>query len=246
MLIASPRHATDDLALWAEFERADALHGRLKETAEKAAAAMNAIERFALSGACYCGVSWGKDSVVTADLVCRCNRAFGLSIPLVWVRVEPICNPDCAAVRDAFLAIHDADYVEIEIRCGGSAGAWHATGTLEAGFAKAVHRFGTKRYISGIRADESGARTLLARSGGVATKNTCRPLTWWRCGDIFGWLAAKGLPVHPVYAMGGGGRWQRSQIRVASLGGRRGDGMGRTEWEREYYGDVLRRLDAGR
>ena len=39
-----------------------------------------------------------------------------------------------------------------------------------------------------------------------------------------------------------GGRFPRDRIRVASLSGRRGDGMGRAEWEREYYGDVLRRL----
>ena len=63
--------------------------------------------------------------------------------------------------------------------------------------------------------------------------------------ETFGYLAAHDLPVHPAYAMLGGGRWERDRIRVASLGGRRGDGIGRAEWEREYYSDVLNRLAAG-
>ena len=62
--------------------------------------------------------------------------------------------------------------------------------------------------------------------------------------DVFAYLASRQLPVHPAYAMLGGGRYQRDRIRVSSLGGRRGDGMGRAEWEREYYGDILRRLEA--
>lgn len=99
-------------------------------------------------------------------------------------------------------------------------------------------------HSDGVRAEESGKRTILARSGGIASKSTCRPLTWWRIQDVFGWLAAKELPAHPVYAMRGGGRWQRNEIRVASLGGKRGDGFGREQWEQEYYGDVLRRLDS--
>jgi len=58
-------------------------------------------------------------------------------------------------------------------------------------------------------------------------------------------MNAYNLPVHPAYAMTAGGRWDRKHIRVASLGGQRGAQYGRREWEREYYGDVLRRLEAG-
>jgi phosphoadenosine phosphosulfate reductase len=246
MLIPSERHTPDDLRLWAEYEHADQVHGRAKQLAKKACAAVEAIGKFASKGRCYASVSWGKDSTALADLVLRASRVYGLSIPFAWVRVEPIRNPDCAAVRDAFLAANPGiEYHEVEQHCEWRDGEWHASGTLEAGFREAASLAKTGRYLSGVRADESTPRFLLSVSKGISTANTCRPLTWWTSGDVMAWLAHKSLPVHPVYAMTGGGRWPREQLRVASLSGRRGDGHGRAEWEREYYGDILRRLQAG-
>ena len=37
------------------------------------------------------------------------------------------------------------------------------------------------------------------------------------------------------YACSLGGLLDRSKLRVASLGGQRGTGWGRAEWERRYY-----------
>lgn len=246
MLIPSHRHTAADLKLWAELEHADKVHGQSKQLAKKAYGAVMDIGRFVKAGPCYASVSWGKDSVVLADLVLRACRVYGITVPLVWVRVEPIANPDCAAVRDAFLSARpELEYHEIERRCSRDEDGWHATGTLESGFTEAAERFGTKRYISGVRADESGVRKISAKMRGTVRANNCAPLSWWTFTDIMGWLAYRQLPVHPVYAMLGGGRWPREQNRVASLGGKRGDNFGRAEWEREMYGDVLRRLERG-
>ena len=246
MLMSSDRHTPSDLELWQVQEDADHVYSRAKELAKKAVAAIHEIRKFLRSPA-YCGVSWGKDSVVVADLVLRACRIYGIEQPaIVWIRVEPICNPDCLSVRDEFLAAYDCRYHEIIEHCEWGDGEWHASGTLEAGFSRAVELTGARRYISGVRADESGARKIMARTHGASTRSTCRPITWWSVQDVFSWLAAKDLPAHPVYAMQGGGRWPRERIRVASLGGRRGSGIGRSEWEREYYGDVLRRLESGK
>lgn len=242
MLIGSPRHTAADLELWGEMERADLVHARAKSLAKRAYYALAAVRGFIAAGPCYAGVSWGKDSVVLADFVCRANRLRGDSIPLVWVRVEPIVNPDCVLVRDEFFRTHDAPYHEIVVECERDEAGWHASGTLEAGFARAVEIVGTRRYLSGVRAEESGARTISARTYGRASVRTCRPLIDWSAQDIYGWLAGERLPVHPAYAMIGGGRWPRERIRVASLAGRRGDGLGRADWEAEYYGGDLRRL----
>ena len=243
MLIPSERHTPADLSLWAEYEDADRVHyedGRVGVI--RAVRAMAWVRMFLMRGPAYCAVSWGKDSVALADLVCREAAA----VPLVWVRVEPVKNPDCEKVRDAFLSAHPrAEYHEVETRCGRSRLGWHATGTLEAGFREACRRFGDHRF-SGVRSDESAARKLSRAVHGTATATSCRPILDWSAADVFAYLAHHRLPVHPAYAMTGGGRWDRGRIRVASLGGRRGDGVGRAEWEREYYGDVLRRLDAGR
>lgn len=239
MLLASERHSRADLAVWEEQEAADQIHGSTPRAATRRAYAVKTIADFVICGPCYASVSWGKDSLVLAHLV----RLAAPRTPLVWVRVEPIANPDCVLVRDAFLAAFPGPYEEIEVRCERDANGWHATGTLEHGFQEAVRRFG-RRYINGVRADESGIRKLMMRRLGLVGLHTCRPLGWWSAQDVYGHLAHHELPIHPSYAMCGGGRWPREHLRVSSLGGRRGDQFGRNEWEREYYGDVLRRLEA--
>jgi phosphoadenosine phosphosulfate reductase len=234
MLIPSARHTPKDLELWTAHEAADIEHGERLDA--KIQRSLDAVRRFA-EQPCYAGVSWGKDSLVLAHLV----AISGMEIPVVWFRVEPIKNPDCEFVRDAFLNTHPLNYCEIERWCSRDESGWHASGTMESAAAEAVQTFGPRRIL-GIRADESGERRLTCLVNGVSSVNSCRPLAWWTAQDIMGYLARFDLPVHPAYAMLGGGRYDRWQLRVASLGGRRGDGMGRAEWEQEYYGDVIRRL----
>lgn len=235
MLISSDRHTTEDLRLWSEMESADRIHGA--GLAAKIVQAGDVIREFARKGNCYAGVSWGKDSVVLAHLL----AIYAPSVPLAWVKQIPLFNPDCELVRDAFLRTYPSRYEEIVIQLRRGHLTWHATGSIEAGFARAVELFGP-RYFSGIRAGESGGRKIRMRRHGPTSKNACAPLGWWTETDIFGYLAIHDLPVHPVYAMLGQGRWDRERIRTCRLDGRSGDGIGRAEWESEYYGDVLRRI----
>lgn len=237
MLILSPRLTASDMRMWQESEQWDKLHASTLD--KKIARSIKTIREFAKQKS-YAGVSWGKDSVVLAHLIYRS----GFEVPLVWIRVEPIKNPDCELVRDAFLADYPMRYEEIEQWCSKDHDGWHAGGTLERGRTESEHRFGRRRIL-GIRADESGERRLTCLVNGEQSEYSCRPLAWWSAQDVMGYLADNDLPVHPAYAMTGGGRYDRYRLRVASLGGRRGDGMGRSEWEREYYGDILNRLESG-
>jgi phosphoadenosine phosphosulfate reductase len=234
MLIASHRHTPDDLALWAEHEAADRVHGATLDA--KIERAIEVICQFA-QDRCYAGISWGKDSIVLAHLI----ATSGIEIPCVWFRIEPVCNPDCARVANEFLKQWRLQYESITRTCRVDADGWHASGTLESAAAEAETRWGNRRIL-GIRADESNVRRLTCLRNGEDSVSSCRPLAWWTAQDVMGYLARFDLPTHPAYAMLGGGRYDRWWIRVASLGGRRGDGMGRAEWEREYYGDALRRL----
>lgn len=237
MLIPSPRHTDTDLRVWAELEDADRAWGESRRVAWKAAGSMAAIHQFLREGPAYCGVSWGKDSVVLAEMACWVGSQHGLIAPLIWVRVDPVGNPDCPAVRDAFLSRWPHHpYHEIGVGHDG-----RGTGRLKKGFAEVGRRFGL-RHLSGLRADESGGRKISMRHRGLVTEKSCRPLGWWTAADVFGFLAFHGLPVHPAYACLGGGRWLREHLRVATLGGERGSQFGRAEWEREYYGDYLNRL----
>jgi phosphoadenosine phosphosulfate reductase len=233
MLLPSPRYDAKDAAQWTSLERQDALVAATARHQRHVRRSEDWLRGFAAEGACYAGVSWGKDSVVLADMVSRvCPQ-----VALVWVRVEPIFNPDCLLVRDAFLETHaHARYEEVVVRCRQDARGWHATGTLEAGFSRAEEKYGA-RHVSGIRAAESGTRKRRMTAHGPATANSCAPIGWWQAEDVWAYLHARGLPVHPAYACSGG-LWERDRIRVASIGGKRGQGHGRTEWERRYYPEV--------
>lgn len=223
MLIPSDRHSDEDLRVWAERERLD--HDLAHHLPRLVQRSVETIREFA-SQPCYAGVSWGKDSVVMADLVAR----HAPQVPLVYMRWRGY-NPDCLLVRDAFLAARPSiSYEEID--------SPEMTGT---GFERALARFGP-RYISGVRAQESRARALRCQRWGIASPNTCAPLSWWRVEDIFSYLAVHDLPVHPAYACSYGGALRRDEIRVDHIGWTTGTGRGRREWEWTYYRDECRAL----
>lgn len=242
MLIRSPRHSADDLRVWAERERADATYARLHSFDARQEKALATAARFALAGPCYASVSWGKDSMVIAHLAVRLRKRLGVVCPIVWVRVEPIKNPDCETTRDAFFRCFDHPYHEVEVWCSRDDEGWHATGTLERGFAEACRVAGAERSLRGIRADEAGYRKALMERSGACSKHACRPIGWWSGQDVFAYLYRHDLPMHPAYAMSMGGMLDRDRIRVSSIGGRRGTGQGRAEWERRYYERELREI----
>lgn len=247
MLIPSPRHTAKDLELWREYEVADLIHGKRPALQRRVARSLSAIGEFIGRGPCYCGVSWGKDSVVVADLV----RQVDPSIPLVHLRPTNH-NPDCDEVREAYFATRtDQPYHEIAVDYSAIP---HDAIDLDrdrltdkrwnAAWQSASDRFG-EHYISGIRAGEGRNRMMRCARWGESSINTCAPLAWWSAADIHGYLAINDLPSHPAYACLGGGRWPRDRIRTAEIGDTHGKGGGRREWEWEYYGEVLRRLAAG-
>ena len=242
MLIEVPEHSARDLEAWRRAERQDQIVARSQHHLRRVERSMLALAEFASRGPCYCGVSWGKDSVVTAHLVIELARNCGPVVPLVWVRVEPICNPHCALVRDAFLSMFPGHpYDEIRSDCWRDSHGWHASGTLERGMHTAEKRYG-KRHVSGVRGQESATRQRRCMAHGESTERTCAPLAWWTSDDVYAYLHAHGLPVHPAYAMSIGGMLDRGRLRVSSLGGKRGTGHGRLDWERRYYPDKMREL----
>ena len=235
MLIASKRHSQPDLLVWGKLERFDAILSGSVALQSRIDRAVVDLLKFVdrVRGKGYIGVSWGKDSVVAAHLALKA----GVVMPLVWIRVEPIKNPDCVLVRDAFLADHPCIYEEIEVWCSHDDQGWHATGTLEAGLGMAAKKYGAN-HISGVRMEESNIRKLRGLRWGTTTAHTCAPLSRWTGQDIFAYLYKFGLPVHPAYACSFGGMIDRIRLRVSSLGGERGSGHGRRDWEQRYYGEL--------
>lgn len=251
MLVDSPRLTPHDRQVWARLEHYDDVLSRDPRLARRADDARRGIEGFAAAGPCYCGVSWGKDSVVVAHLLATCDA---VDVPLVWMRTEGWENPDCYPVRDAFLQAypHMADRYHEIITDASQPRWWETTGeglptvadALPSGLAEAQARWGV-RYVSGIRAAESRIRRMSIGRHGATTRNTCKPIATWDTSDVFAHLAAHDLPTHPAYAMSAGGHYPREQIRVATLGGIRGGRAGRHEWEALYYSDIVGRARGG-
>jgi phosphoadenosine phosphosulfate reductase len=197
---------------------------------------------FLAAGPFYVGTSWGKDSLVVAHLVAELR----LNVPVIWFPAGPVENPDCALVREAFLARHDVRYIEHEV----SELAWKREGLFDvhdgaqAAFARASKRFGG-RYASGVRAEESRARRMRMAHWGECSLNTCAPIGFWKIEDVYAYLASRELPVHPAYACTWGGQFPRETIRVSTIGGVNGNGgllggNGRREWEESYYPETVK------
>jgi phosphoadenosine phosphosulfate reductase len=244
MLINSPRITDRDHAHWERLSHYDDVLSQDPRLTTMANTARQVIRDFAEAGPCYASTSWGKDSTVLADLV----ATSGVNIPLVWVRVEKFENPDCPAVRDAFLSKHphmEALYEEIEVEA--TAPRWWEDGaddaptsqrTSRGGFTIAEKRHGN-RHISGVRAEESRVRRIAQGRWGDAGPYAARPIGRWDATHIFAYLAKHDLPVHPAYAQTMGGHYDRRWLRVSSLGGLRGADRGRAEWEALYYPDIV-------
>jgi len=228
MLIPSHRHTAADLRLWAELEESDLVNGRSAALARTVERSMEEIRRFAAGGRFYVSVSGGKDSAVLSRLVAMA----GVDAPMIHVSAGRMANPDTPLVLSRMGRV---DIINVEYDPAAS----EADGDRR--FFAALRGAGD-RYMSGIRAEESSGRRMRMRKHGLGTPNTCAPLGWWTTVNVFAFAAVSEIALHPVYAMTGGGRWPRAHLRVDELGGSRGRGMGRAEWEREYYGDVIHRL----
>lgn len=236
MLIESPRHTTADLAWWRSVcEPEDAVRAQLRALEKKAAKALSTMRLFANkhAGEVHVSCSWGKDSTVLAHLAWRL-LAEGIDLPVVYVKVNDFYSPDCPITAQRFFAAFPGQrYDEICV----DAGPNRAGGTSAHGFAEAKRRHG-QCYFSGVRGAESKTRSLRMQSNGTDTRNTCAPIGWWSGEDVFAYLHKHQVPTHPAYGMTVGGMLDRKRIRVSSLGGERGTGHGRREWEQRYYPEV--------
>lgn len=228
MLIITHRHTQNDLTTYAQYSDADAMALWSQEKVDRS---ILEIRKWCSLHRSVALTSWGKDSVVMLHLLCLA----GMNIPVVWVRFSDRYNPDCALVRDVFLTSHKIDYREEvfnykEVRKGDK--HWNMIAKKYSSF-----------RITGIRNDESTGRLIQYFVSGHASKNSCRPLALWKSSEIFAYIQQNNLPLCPVYGYLGGGRWERNRIRTHSIAGTTANGIGRTEWEKEYYPDLLRRIE---
>lgn len=230
MLLESSRHSDLDLRQWAIWEAQDAryLHRRRARLARLADGARQALVAFLEAGDAYVSVSWGKDSVVTAHLA----RAVDPTLPLVRGRFEGREVTDTVRVSEAFLDRWPMPYHV------------HLCPWDDATWGGPLQKAHGSRRITGIRAEESADRRLSAATHGGATARVCRPVLRWSLADVMAYAYWHDLPLHPVYAMSMDGRLPRRALRVGSIGDSQAAERGRADWERRYYPEVSRAIEA--
>lgn len=230
MLIITDRNTEADLEAWGDYEEIDAAGWYSAKKEQQSIRVMGEfLERHEKS--CVM-VSWGKDSIAMLSMFV----GIGINRPVVYALTEHRSNPDCLLVRDAFLAKHDIDYHEHEY-------PYEQVEKSEKHWADLHRRYGVR--CSGIRNDESKTRLKTWERYGFSSKNSCRPLSLWTSPEVFSYIYHQGIPLSPVYGYLGGGRYRRNRIRthsMHSIADQAGSGTGRLEWEREYYPDVLNRI----
>lgn len=233
-----------DWEMWRSWARADSVWAATRAHQKRVDAAARALEAFCASGPRgYIGVSWGKDSTAVMLLA----HQLGIDWPLVYVAIEPVKHPDNDRTRDAWFARYPelaAHYHEVVVRCvpKPSTGRYDTNLAYKQGFAECARRFGS-RYVSGVRADESGVRKMITRRLGLGDEgaNTARPIGFWRGEDVFAFLRDE--PLSPAYPCTMAGLFERRRVRVNNLWGLYGEEFGRREHEETYYRSDLRRIE---
>lgn len=222
MLVDMPTLSPQDHAAWSALARYDQRIG--PTTAPLATRAVAEIQAFYTAHPdAVCSTSWGKDSVVVAHL----TRLADPSIPLVWVptiRTDGVSYEAEATyrVRDAFLAAHPGVYEErpVVARNPKRGDPTYRSEQFDDPAYRSQDVLGeatTGPYISGIRAEESRVRAMSIGHRGTTTARTCRPIGRWSAVQVFAYLAAHDLPVHPAYAATHGGVMDRRWLRVHPL-----------------------------
>lgn len=233
-----------DWQVWLERAQEDEPWSATQAHRRRVEVASRALADFCSGPRGHISVSWGKDSCALLLVALR----LGVDWPVVYVRLDPVENPDCATVRDAWCTKYpglSARYHEVEMRCApkSSTGRYDTNAAYAAGFAECRRRFGVRR-VSGVRAEEASTRALAVAVHGLGDDHdrTGRPIGRWEARDVFAWLRDE--PLHPAYPCTMSGAYERGRVRVNNLWGLYGEGHGRWEWERTYYGDAIREIEA--
>jgi len=150
------------------------------------------------------------------------------------------------AVRDAFMKTHNIEYIEKSYNYVDADETYYDRNNNPRKWQHILQELKGEYgcHVTGIRYDESAKRKRRFQFFGLETEFSFAPFRYFTAYDIFAYLYKYDLPVHHNYAMLGNGRWDKYRIRVAAVGNKEGDGMGRAEWEREFYPDVLAKVQA--
>lgn len=238
------------------LKREDLVWARTDVHRRRVERAIDAVRRAAEIGAVGVSYSGGKDSTCTLDLVRgvipNAPTAFFDSGVELESTYEMVATVGAETIAPRMSMLEMARY----------SGWWGCANPVDAGCpfdAKAVliqepgEAFVVRRrlraIVIGVRADESGGRTMHVRSRGELYQGKdrtwyCLPLAMWTIADVWAYIASRGLQYNAAYdAMADAGIPRESQ-RVATLLGERGSGHGRHQFMRRIAPERWQQLVA--
>lgn len=240
------------------LERAGYL-AHARKIGRRVAEAEDVLRRAAEIGQLVVMVSWGKDSVVAADLALR---ALG-RVPLLHI-ASSYRLPGWERVQTHFEARTDVHVIESRrsltetIEWLRDVGLPHErTRARQAAVVKAIKKdvgsawcreHGFRVMVLGMRAEENQhtrgrlfrRRGLLYAAHGV---HVASPLGWWTARDVWAYIVSRDLPWHTMYDMQTHGE-TRETLRNAGWLSTDGAERGRIAWLRAHYPEQYRMLVA--
>lgn len=151
----------------------------------------------------YIAFSGGKDSTVMMYLVSLLGNK---EIP-VFTQGDDLDFPDkeghCRGVVD-MLGFSNYSYVYSDVSAMEQIGKERITGTFWEVIEKYREEIRADGVFMGLRAQESKARTFVAKKKGVIYDvrddvTRCLPVLYWRAEEIFAFIIQKDLPFHSIY-----------------------------------------------
>lgn len=241
----------DELALYLAWARSDAYAESLQYT--RAAIRLVSLR----PGPVAVAVSWGKDSVVLADIAIELlgDRAILVNLK------SPYAIPGWEVVRDHFAArarvvelgdgrsVEDVIAVLRDIGLGVDRdpgdrrqGSRHKATTIHAWCRDA----GVYVNLLGMRAEENPGKRgrFLRETGGVYWRGditVSNPLAWWSGTDIWAHITARGLPYNAAIYDRQTHGYTRETLRNA--GWLTTIGRARVAWLRQHHPALYRRLE---
>ena len=225
----------------------------------RVAMAVDVVERAASRGSVAIAMSWGKDSVVVADIVLR---TLGRRVPIYHLaHAYPL--PGSEHVEQHFRSRTDVHVVPPS-RSVEEMIAWLSTNGLgyektrrekqsrsthkKVGGTEWTAANGIDVTIMGMRAEEAPGRSahfkyhglIFTRQSGVTTAN---PLAWWEARDVWAYIATHDLPYHRLYDCETHGK-TRETLRNGGWLTTTGAGSGRISWLAQHFPNEYRRLEA--
>jgi 3'-phosphoadenosine 5'-phosphosulfate sulfotransferase (PAPS reductase)/FAD synthetase len=203
--------------------------------------------------------SWGKDSVVLTDLAIETLGR----VPLFHM-ASPYRLPGWERVAEHFAARTDVHEIPSHRTLTETIAWLHEVGL---GYERSrpnqqrsadpkkdtgtrwCHEHGIAIEALGLRAAEAKGRRSLFRARGPIYYSSMRdlwivcPLAWWSTVDVWAYIAARGLPYHPLYDCETHGL-TREQLRNSGWLTTVGAERGRIAWLRAHYPEQYRALRA--